>query len=103
MTLDQISKQVVVHSLGRGEHVGLIFGTRLTNVRNQGVAFGAFAGHGIVVVILTLAALGALAVYFALRATTPLLWLPVGVVFGGALGNLADRARDGAVTDFIDF
>jgi signal peptidase II len=32
----------------------------------------------------------------------PLLWLPVGLLMGGALGNLADRARDGAVIDFID-
>ena len=32
----------------------------------------------------------------------PLLWLPVGLLLGGALGNLADRARDGAVIDFID-
>jgi signal peptidase II len=102
MTVDQVSKQIVIHSIGRGEYVRLIFGTRLANVHNQGVAFGAFAGHGIVVVILTLAALAALIVYFALRATTPLLWLPVGVVVGGALGNLADRARGGAVTDFID-
>ena len=32
----------------------------------------------------------------------PFLWLPVGLILGGALGNLADRARDGAVIDFID-
>ena len=30
------------------------------------------------------------------------LWLPVGMLLGGALGNLADRAREGAVIDFID-
>jgi signal peptidase II len=32
----------------------------------------------------------------------PWLWLPVGLLLGGALGNLADRARQGAVIDFID-
>jgi signal peptidase II len=32
----------------------------------------------------------------------PLLWLPVGLLLGGALGNLADRAREGAVIDWID-
>jgi signal peptidase II len=31
-----------------------------------------------------------------------MLWLPVGAVIGGAIGNLADRARAGAVVDFID-
>ena len=40
--------------------------------------------------------------YFALNSTVPFLWLPVGLILGGALGNLADRARDGAVIDFID-
>ena len=40
--------------------------------------------------------------YFAINATRPLLWLPVGLLVGGALGNLADRAREGAVIDFID-
>jgi len=38
----------------------------------------------------------------ALRARTPWLWLPVGVIAGGAFGNMLDRIRDGAVTDFID-
>ena len=32
----------------------------------------------------------------------PLLWLPVGMLVGGAAGNLVDRAREGAVVDFID-
>jgi signal peptidase II len=32
----------------------------------------------------------------------PYLWLPFGAVAGGAIGNLADRVRDGAVVDFID-
>ncbi len=30
-------------------------------------------------------------------------WLPAGLLIGGALGNLADRVREGAVIDFIDF
>jgi signal peptidase II len=37
-----------------------------------------------------------------MRSRTAYLWLPVGMLLGGALGNLLDRARDGAVTDFID-
>ena len=40
--------------------------------------------------------------YFALHRDQPWLWLPVGLLLGGALGNLADRAREGAVIDFID-
>jgi signal peptidase II len=43
-----------------------------------------------------------LLVYFAAHMSKPGLWLPVGMVFGGALGNLSDRARIHGVTDFID-
>jgi signal peptidase II len=42
-----------------------------------------------------------LLVYFARHATQPLLWLPTGLLLGGALGNVIDRARHGAVTDFV--
>ncbi|MEA2404357.1 MAG: signal peptidase, partial [Thermoleophilaceae bacterium] len=47
-------------------------------------------------------AAAAFIVYFAMHARMPWLWLPVGVIAGGALGNLVDRVRDGAVIDFID-
>jgi signal peptidase II len=102
MTLDQVTKQIAIASIDRGDSINVFFGIDLTNVRNTGVAFGAFAGGGALVSLLTIAALTLLIVYFALRAPIPWLWLPVGVIAGGALGNLADRARDGAVIDFID-
>jgi signal peptidase II len=102
MALDQATKQLVVSSIHRGDSINVFFGIDLTYVRNTGVAFGAFAGGGALVSILTIAALTLLIVYFAVRADTPWLWLPVGIIAGGALGNLADRARDGAVIDFID-
>lgn len=100
--LDQLTKQVVSHSLARGDRVSVFFGVHITNVRNSGVAFGVFAGHGATVTALTLAAVALVLGYFAIRARTPYLWLPVGVIVGGALGNLIDRAREGAVTDFVD-
>jgi signal peptidase II len=102
MTLDQVTKQIAIASIHRGDSINVFFGIDLTNVRNTGVAFGAFAGGGALVSVLTLAALTLLVAYFSLRAPTAWLWLPVGLIAGGALGNLADRARDGAVIDFID-
>jgi len=102
VALDQVTKQIVVASIQRGDSINVFFGVDLTYVRNKGVAFGALGGGGALVPILTIAALTLLIVYFAVRADTPWLWLPVGVIAGGALGNLADRARDGAVIDFID-
>jgi signal peptidase II len=102
MVLDQGTKQIAVASIHRGDSINVFFGIDLTYVRNTGVAFGAFADGGALVSLLTVAALTLLIGYFVLRTSTPWLWLPVGVIAGGALGNLADRARDGAVIDFID-
>ena len=102
MALDQVTKQIAIAAIDRGDSINIFFGLDLTNVRNTGVAFGAFAGGGALVSVLTIGALTLLIVYFTLRSSTPWLWLPVGIIAGGALGNLADRARDGAVIDFID-
>jgi signal peptidase II len=102
LALDQATKQLVVHSLARGESRNVFFGIELTNVRNKGVAFGAFGGGGVPVTLLTLAAVAFLITYFAMHASRPWLWLPVGVIAGGAFGNLLDRIREGAVIDFID-
>ena len=99
---DQALKQLVVGSIARGESRDVFFGIDLTYVRNEGVAFGALGDGGTLVVLLTAAALGLLTLYFAFNARRPMLWLPAGAVAGGALGNLADRARDGAVIDYVD-
>jgi signal peptidase II len=102
VAIDQATKQAVVASIPRGESENVFFGLDLTNTRNTGVAFGALQGGGLVVTLLIALSLGVLVAYFALHAATPWLWLPVGMLIGGALGNLADRAREGAVIDFID-
>jgi signal peptidase II len=102
VAIDQATKQAAVSSLGRGEKVNVFFALDLTNTRNKGVAFGAFEGGGLVVAVLIGLALALVIGYFALHASRPWLWLPVGLLVGGALGNLADRAREGAVIDFID-
>jgi signal peptidase II len=102
VAVDQAAKALVVDSLTRGERRDVGFGIDLVHVRNSGIAFGLFDGGGAALTVVTLAALALLLVYFATHATRPLLWLATGLLLGGALGNLLDRARDGAVTDFID-
>ena len=99
---DQALKQVVVASIARGESRDVFFGVDLTYVRNEGVAFGALGDGGALVILLTGAALAGLAAYFAFNARRPMLWLPAGAIAGGALGNLADRAREGSVIDYVD-
>lgn len=102
VALDQATKAAVRSSLHLGERHDLLLSIDLVHVRNRGIAFGLFAGGGALLTVLTYTALGLLLVYFARHAGQRLLWLPTGLLLGGALGNLIDRARLGAVTDFID-
>ena len=101
--IDQGSKALALSSLTPGEPHTVFWGLELTLVRNTGIAFGALAGMGgAAILALTAVAMLALVAYFAGDPTRPLLWLPVGMVLGGAVGNLADRLREGAVLDFVD-
>ena len=102
VAVDQATKQLAATRIGLAGQVDVIPGLHLTNTRNTGVAFGALEGGGLIVAILIGLSLAALVVYFAANRDRAWLWLPVGLLFGGALGNLADRAREGAVIDFID-
>jgi signal peptidase II len=102
VALDQATKQLADSNVARGESVKVFPGLEISNTRNTGVAFGAFEGGGLIVGVLIGVALVLLIGYFLRHSEVPLLWLPVGMLLGGALGNLADRARDGAVIDFID-
>jgi signal peptidase II len=98
---DQVSKHAVIANIAPGTTHKFLPAVNLVHIHNSGVAFGFFSGGGAVVLILTLSALGALVVYFLLRPTRPWLWLPTGLLVGGALGNLIDRLAHGYVTDFI--
>jgi signal peptidase II len=102
VAIDQATKQLAISRIGRREEVNVFFGLDLTNTRNTGVAFGALEGGGLIVALLIGLSLTLLLGYFLVNRSMPWLWLPVGLLLGGALGNLADRARDGAVIDFID-
>jgi signal peptidase II len=102
LALDQITKQIVIGMVDRGDPREIIFGLELANVRNKGVAFGLLAGGEVPVLLVTLAALALLLTYFAFHAQAPSLWLAVGLLCGGAMGNLVDRLRINAVIDFLD-
>jgi signal peptidase II len=55
-----------------------------------------------VLVLVGIAAVSALLIFFATHSRRPLVWLPTGLLLGGAAGNLIDRLDRGYVTDFID-
>jgi signal peptidase II len=100
--IDQLTKRIAVDSLERGESANVFLGLDVTNTRNSGVAFGALQGKSTLIGLLIGVALLALLAYFVVHARQPWLWLPVGLILGGAAGNLIDRAHEGAVIDFVD-
>jgi signal peptidase II len=102
LALDQLTKRLVERSIVPGEQVRFLPGIQLVHTRNHGVAFGLEAGNQVLVTILVGLALLALLVYFVTQhAARPLIWLPTGLLLGGALGNLLDRLREGSVIDFV--
>ena len=88
-------------SIAPGEEQKFLPGVELVNTRNRGVAFGFLPGSHTALTVLIGVALMALLIYFARHASRPLIWLPTGMLVGGAVGNIIDRVRHGAVTDFV--
>ena len=101
LVADQLTKRTVGNSVAPGDSDGVFPAVSIVHVRNDGIAFGALGGGQTFVVVLVVAALVGLVAFFVTHATWPLVWLPTGLLLGGALGNIFDRVRDGAVTDFI--
>ncbi|MDR1081420.1 MAG: signal peptidase II [Deltaproteobacteria bacterium] len=107
LALDLCSKRLVAESmdLGTGSAVAPFF--NLVLVQNTGAAFsmlsGTGAGHGLKLALLSLLAMIPLAVFYcqARDRDRPML-VALGAILGGALGNIHDRVRFGAVTDFLD-
>jgi signal peptidase II len=102
VALDQASKAAIHATIEPGDKTPLFLGVDLVNVSNSGIAFGFLGGGGDVVLGITIGALVVMLAWFAASPSRPGLWLAVGLLAGGALGNLADRVRADAVTDFID-
>jgi len=102
LVIDQAVKVAVRGSLQPGEEREVLGSVvQLTYVRNTGVAFGQLSGNGALVALLVAAAVGVLLWYFLTHLDTPWIWLPAGMVVGGALGNVVDRVGQGAVTDYV--
>jgi signal peptidase II len=107
--LDQLSKAAVLahfagRALGDRETVTSFFNLALTY--NRGISFGLFnggAGLNSVIFSLAAAAIVAILVFWLSRVESPFLAVAIGLIIGGAVGNVVDRIRLGAVVDFLDF
>ncbi|MFP6678960.1 MAG: signal peptidase II [Dehalococcoidia bacterium] len=100
---DQLTKQLVLESLGLGASWPNDGFFRFTFVRNDGTAFGLFQDNGTLLTFISLAAV-ALIVFFY-REIAMASWftrVALGLQLGGACGNIIDRFRHGYVVDFID-
>jgi signal peptidase II len=110
LVVDQLTKLWALEALAPGVPVPVIDGVfSLTLVLNPGLAFGLLAGvppgYRWAVGLLSVVALAVLA-GIAVRLLAEggrLARAALGLVFGGAVGNLIDRLRFGAVVDFLDF
>lgn len=99
---DQAAKALIEANLVPGEQVDVLGPLQFTLAHNRGVAFGLASGGGVLLVALTLTALVFVGILFARDPTRPGMWIAIGLLAGGALGNLVDRVRAGEVTDYID-
>jgi signal peptidase II len=107
IVLDQVTKAWIISGLSLQEVGRIPVLPPILNfswVENTGVSFGLFGGGearwGLTIFsIVVSAGLG----WWALKADRRLLVTAIGLVMGGALGNVIDRVRFGYVVDFIDF
>lgn len=103
---DQLSKYLLAANLSNGENIAYCDYFSLVRVWNTGVSFSMFNNHGdlgrIVLCVLSLVVCAFL-LYWMLKEKNMLKIISLGLIVGGALGNVIDRVRFGAVLDFLDF
>lgn len=75
----------------------------MTMVWNQGVSFGLFQSGDPLPLIIMACVISLIFGVWLARTDTWLQAIPLGMIIGGALGNVVDRLRFGAVADFLDF
>lgn len=99
---DQITKAIIRSSLSLGDSWPEEGMFRIVHGLNTGSAFGLFAGFTNLLVVASI--IGIVFILFVfLKQNNSVIWLrmSLGLIVGGALGNLFDRVKDGAVVDFI--
>ena len=109
VVLDQLSKAGVReyfagHPAGEHENVTPFFNIVL--IHNRGMSFGLFNSSGglnALLFSLVAAAIVTVLIYWLSRVDSSLLAVAIGLIIGGAVGNVIDRVRLGAVVDFLDF
>jgi signal peptidase II len=106
IALDQLSKHWLLSLLdfGRNPDITVTSFFNLVMVWNHGVSFGLFSEHRQPYALIAVAlAMVAFLMHWLKRAEHRFVAIAIGLVIGGAIGNVIDRLRFGAVADFFDF
>lgn len=104
LLIDQVSKLLVVTSMELHQSINVINPIlRITYLENHQGIFGLSYGPGFIYIILSVAAICLVAVFFLLRPQTKFVTVLMGMILGGGFSNnLIDRIRLGYVIDWID-
>lgn len=100
---DQLTKAWLIGFLAPGASVAVVDDwVRLVFSQNRGGLFGLLQGQVLVFAALSLVVIALIVGYHARAGRDPWLSLALGLLLGGAIGNLIDRLRFGYVVDFVD-
>lgn len=100
---DQLTKAWLVSFLSPGERVEVVGDyVRLIHTQNTGALFGLFRDQAMFFAIVSIGVVGAIVWFHHTSGRNTLLSVALGLLLGGALGNMADRFRIGYVIDFVD-
>lgn len=103
LVLDQLTKAWLVSFLAPGQSVPVLGDyVRLVHAQNDGGLFGLFSGQAVIFGLVSIVVIGLIVVYHARGGGGRYLSIALGLLLGGALGNLVDRLRLGYVVDFVD-
>ncbi len=103
MVVDQLAKAVLVANVTPGDVVNVIGDwVRLVFSQNSGALFGLFRENALLFGIASVAVMGLIVAYHARSGRSLYLSIALGLLLGGALGNMIDRLRLGYVVDFVD-
>ncbi|HCX10704.1 MAG TPA: signal peptidase II, partial [Hyphomonas sp.] len=103
LAIDQLTKALILNIDALDNGVTVLPFFNIVRLKNNGISFGLLGS--LPPWLLTLAALSIVAVlfYWLWRTADRQIATALGLITGGALGNIVDRVRHGAVTDFLDF
>ena len=103
LVLDQLTKAWLVSFLVPGQSVDVVGDlVRLVHSQNNGGLFGLLHGQALPFGLLSIVVVGLIVAYHARAGRNQYLSITLGLLLGGALGNLVDRLRIGYVVDFVD-